>query len=118
MGEPVRSSPSAVADEDSPASVPRDRLRWTHGAEESLRGVYESIARTRPRTAERTVESIVNKVASLTASPSLGQRYPHVEREEVLHLAYGHFRIAYSVEGDGSVTVLGVFHGLIFLPPA
>lgn len=94
------------------------KLRWTHVAEESLRGVYESIAQNRPRTAERTVESIVNKVASLSASPGLGQRYPHVEREEILHLSYGHFRIAYRVEPEGDVTVLGVFHGLIFLPPA
>ncbi|MEM6792501.1 MAG: type II toxin-antitoxin system RelE/ParE family toxin [Acidobacteriota bacterium] len=92
------------------------QVQWTREATESLRDVYEFIAQDRPRTAGRTLESILNKVASLSGSPHLGQLYPYVESGEVQLLTYGHFRIAYRLEKDGLLTVLGVFHGLIFLP--
>ena len=91
------------------------RLSWTEEAAESLRDIFDFIAQNRPRTAERTIESIVNKVDSLAASPSSGQRYPYAEGADVHQLTYGHFRIAYELVGD-HVIVLGVFHGLIFLP--
>ena len=110
-------------------------LTWTFEAVESLRDIYGHIALDRPRTAERTIESIVNKVASLSAAPRSGQRYPYAGNRDVFVLTYGHFRIAYSVDSarelpresaqddvredrkvKDAVTVLGVFHGLIFLP--
>ncbi|MEO1082863.1 MAG: type II toxin-antitoxin system RelE/ParE family toxin [Acidobacteriota bacterium] len=90
--------------------------RWSREATESLRDIYEYIAQDRPHTAARTVESILNKVVSLSGSPHLGQRYPYLDRDDIHLLAYGHFRIAYQVDGDGDIVVLGVFHGLIFLP--
>ena len=90
--------------------------RWTREAAESLRDVYDFIAQDRPHTAARTIESILNKVASLCGSPQLGQHYPYLEKQQVNLLTYGHFRIAYQVEKGGQLVVLGVFHGLIFLP--
>lgn len=95
---------------------------WTFEAIESLREIFGHIAFDRPRTAERTLESILNKVASLSAAPRSGQRYAYAGDSEVFVLTYGHFRIAYRIERapDGparpGITVLGVFHGLIFLP--
>jgi plasmid stabilization system protein ParE len=90
---------------------------WTLEAVESLREIYGHIALDRPRTAERTLESILNKVASLSAAPRSGQRYPYAGDRQVFVLTYGHFRIAYSIDSDQpGITVLGVFHGLIFLP--
>ncbi|MEM9555172.1 MAG: type II toxin-antitoxin system RelE/ParE family toxin [Acidobacteriota bacterium] len=86
---------------------------WTHEAVASLREVYRYIARDRPATAARTIESIVAKVASISAQPSLGQRYPH-EPPGVRHLTYGHFRIGYRVRDDGAVEVLGIFDGRPF----
>ncbi|HEX9735530.1 MAG TPA: type II toxin-antitoxin system RelE/ParE family toxin [Thermoanaerobaculia bacterium] len=102
------------------------RLTWTTEAASSIRDIYQSIARNRPETAQRTVESILNKVDSLTECPDLGQLYRYDSGGAVRVLSYGNFRVAYLVEarndgtgdddGCGEVVVLGVFHGLIFLP--
>jgi plasmid stabilization system protein ParE len=91
------------------------RLRWTAQAESSLVTVFESIAATRPETAQRTLESILHRMRSLAASPIGGRPYPF--RENVDAMSYGHFRVAYQ-RVEGGITLLGVFHGLIFLPPA
>ncbi len=90
-------------------------LRWTSEAEVSLREIYDHIARNRPTTAQRTVESILNRVESLREAPTLGQPYSHRKRS-VRRLTYGQFQIAYLFEDHGTVVILGVFHGLIFLP--
>ena len=90
-------------------------LSWTAEAEASLRDVYNHIARNRPTTAMRTIESILNKAESLREAPTLGQPYPH-RRRKVRKLTYGQFQIAYLLEDDQEVVILGVFHGLIFLP--
>lgn len=92
------------------------QLNWTLEAAQSLREIHEYIAVNRPATAFRTVESIINKVESLAAYPELGHRLPSSERDDLRLLVYGHFRIPYAVAPSGTVTVLGVFHGLIFLP--
>ena len=102
------------------------RLTWTSEAASSIRDIYQSIARNRPETAQRTVESILNKVDSLTEYPDLGHPYRYDSGGAIRVLSYGSFRVAYLVEeggdedGDdqdgGEVVVLGVFHGLIFLP--
>ncbi|RMH20360.1 MAG: type II toxin-antitoxin system RelE/ParE family toxin [Acidobacteria bacterium] len=96
------------------------RLSWTREAVVSLREIHDYIARDRPATAFRTVESIIDKVQSLTGAPELGQRYTYLPEQRVHHLSYGHFRIAYllapNADGDDDVVILGVFHGLIFLP--
>lgn len=90
-------------------------VKWTIEAQQALREIHDYISRNRPETAQRTIESILNKVESLAEVPTLGQRYPH-HAAGVHVLTYGHFRIAYAVEDEGDVKILGVFHGLIFLP--
>ena len=90
-------------------------LRWTAEAESSLREVYDHIARNRPATAQRTIESILNRVESLREAPTLGQSYTH-RQKNVRRLTYGQFQVAYLLENPDSVVILGVFHGLIFLP--
>ncbi len=91
-------------------------LRWTAEAEISLRDVYKYIAQNRPATARRTIESILNRVESLREAPTLGQPWQHHRREGVRRLTYGQFQIAYLFDDPSEVVVLGVFHGLIFLP--
>ncbi|NJL26951.1 MAG: type II toxin-antitoxin system RelE/ParE family toxin [Thermoanaerobaculia bacterium] len=91
-------------------------LKWTLEAVQSLREIHEYIAVNRPATAFRTIESIINKVESLAAYPELGQRLATARRDDLRLLVYGHFRIPYVCSPTGAVTVLGVFHGLIFLP--
>lgn len=90
-------------------------LRWTAEAETSLQEIYRHIAQNRPATARRTLESILHKVESLREAPSLGRPYPH-SGGEIRRFTYGRFQIAYLLDGAGDVVVLGVFHGLIFLP--
>ena len=92
------------------------RLRWTPEAEVSLRDIYDYIGRDRPRTARRTIESIVNRAESLVEYPKLGKPYPYLPDRPVRILTYGEFQVAYLVEDEQSIAVLGVFHGLIFLP--
>ncbi len=92
------------------------KLRWTPEAEHSLREIYNHIAQNRPTTARRTVESILNRVESLREAPELGQSWRHRRRRGVRRLTYGQFHVAYLFDEPGDVVVLGVFHGLIFLP--
>jgi len=93
------------------------RLIWTREATQSLREIHEYIAVNRPATAMRTIESIINKVESLAASPEHGQRLSMAGRKDLRLLVYGHFRLPYLLDdADETVTILGVFHGLIFLP--
>ncbi len=89
-------------------------LRWTTEAEISLREIYNHIAQNRPATAQRTIESILNKAESLREAPTLGQSYPH-HKSPVRLLTYGQFQIAF-LHRDQDMIILGVFHGLIFLP--
>ncbi len=90
-------------------------LKWTSEAEISLREIYKHIAQNRPATALRTIESILNKAESLCEAPSLGQPYPYHQQHSVRLLTYGQFQIAF-LHQEGAIIILGVFHGLIFLP--
>lgn len=92
------------------------RLSWTAEAAATVRDVFASMARDRPQTAHRTLESILNKVESLTECSDLGQPYPYGPKG-VFVLSYGSFKVAYLLEENGDILVLGVFHGLLFLPP-
>ena len=91
-------------------------LRWTAEAENSLREIHDYIARDRPATASRTLDSILHRAASLLDVPTLGQPYAYDSDPAIRVLTYGQFQIAYRVGPGGRVTILGVFHGLIFLP--
>ncbi len=92
-------------------------LRWAGEAEVSLRDIHDYIARDRPATARRTIDSIISRVESLREFPRLGQAYPYQRQRPLRILTYGQFQIAYLLLEDAHrITVLGIFHGLIFLP--
>lgn len=91
-------------------------LRWTSEAEESLREIHDYIAHDRPRTASRTIESIVQRTESLIEFPDQGEPYAYRSERSVRILTYGRFRIVYTAVSPKSLAILGVFHGLIFLP--
>jgi plasmid stabilization system protein ParE len=93
------------------------RLTWTSEAASSIRDIYHSIARNRPETAQRTIESLLNKAESLVEYPDQGHAYRFSpDGLEIRVIRYGNFRIAFLIEEAESIVVLGVFHGLIFLP--
>ena len=89
------------------------KVRWTEEAERWLRQIHEYIARDNPAAAHRTVRGIYDKAESLHAFPERG--YPHTSKSgrSLRVLLYGHFRIAYVVNEDKDVTVVGVFHGAL-----
>ena len=88
-------------------------IRWTAEAERWLRDIYEYIAQDSPVSAERVVTEIYDKVQTLAVFPRMGHVYDPQMDDEVRILLYGHYRIAYLVNSDESIDVLGVFHGAL-----
>jgi plasmid stabilization system protein ParE len=88
-------------------------VNWTDEAEQWLRDIHDFIAQDNPAAAARIVEGIHEKARLLVRFPQLGHRYEEVPDREVRVLLFGHYRIAYLVKGDGSVDILGVFHGAL-----
>jgi len=88
---------------------------WTAEAERWLKDIYEYIARDNPNASVRTVQGIVEKAGLLSRFPELGYRHPcQTKQEQDIRITlYGHYRIAYCVQPDGNVAVLGVFHAAL-----
>jgi plasmid stabilization system protein ParE len=89
------------------------QVRWTEEAERWLREIHDYIARDNPEAALRTARGIYDKIDSLSAFPERG--YPHTSKSgrPLRIILFGHYRIAYTVNHDKDVTVLGVFHGAL-----
>ena len=91
-------------------------LTWTDEAAASLRRIYQEMARTRPQTTKRTLESLLHGIESLVTYPDLGRPYRYCGERPIRVLGYGGFQVAYRIEEDDSIIVLGVFAGSLFLP--
>jgi len=89
------------------------QINWTQEAQAWLRDIYSYIASDNPDAAQSTISGIVDKVQLLEHHPELGQRYEAETSREVRILLYGHYRIAYLIRPNGSIDVLGVFHGAL-----
>ncbi len=89
------------------------QVRWTEEAEHWLREIHDHIALDHPEAAWRTVRGIYDKVKSLGSFPERGYQHVSKRGRPLRILLYGHFRIAYHVNDDRDVTVLGVFHGAL-----
>ena len=89
------------------------QIRWTLEAERWLREIYDYIARDNPAAALRTVQGIAERAETLTRFPERGYRYQERSEKHIRILLYGHYRIAYLLQGTESVTILGVFHGAL-----
>ena len=89
------------------------QIRWTREAELWLREIHEYIARDNPSAALRTVQGIVEKAETLTRFPERGYRYHPRSERHIRILLYGHYRIAYRLNNDGDIDILGVFHGAL-----
>ena len=86
-------------------------IRWTAEAERWLREIHDYIAQDHPETALRTVRGIYNKVQSLNGFPERGYAHKSKSGRSLRILLYGHYRVAYTVNEDKDVTIIGVFHG-------
>ena len=83
---------------------------WTLEASRCLEEIYECIALDSPNSAHKVASGIYAKIQLLRRQPRLGQRYEPIADREVREVLFGHYRIAYVVETDERVEILGIFH--------
>lgn len=88
-------------------------IRWTREAVYWLKEIHQYIAVDNPHAAKRVVEDICQKVQVLRRLPEIGYRYERYPDLNVRILLYGHYRIAYLIKEDGSIDILGIFHGAL-----
>ncbi len=86
-------------------------LIWTEESERWLKDIFDYISADNPAAAEGVVSGIYDRTQTLLTFPESGYRYQG-STEDVRILQYGHYRIAYKVEGE-DIFVLGVFHGAL-----
>ena len=86
---------------------------WSERALAWLDDILRYIAKDNPSAAKRTVEAIYDKAMLLSKFPELGYRYEGCTEQDVRILLYGHYRIAYSIEKDGRVGIIGVYHAAL-----
>ncbi len=84
---------------------------WTREAAACLEAIRDYIAADSPAGAHKVVCGIYDKIQLLRTHPLLGQRYEPIADREVREILYGHYRIAYLLENEQRVEVLGIFHG-------
>ena len=89
------------------------KINWTAEAEQWLRDIYDYISSDKPEAARMVVEGIYEKVQILRRFPEVGHRYDCAPDLRIRILLYGHYRIAYLINEDQSIDILGVFHGAL-----
>jgi plasmid stabilization system protein ParE len=87
-------------------------VNWTSEAQRWLEDIFEYIAADNPSAAAGVIAGIYKRSQVLAEFPEIGYPYQSSSRE-VRILLYGHYRIAYLVKDDGSIDILGVFHGAL-----
>lgn len=89
-------------------------LIWTREAERWLQDIFEHIALDDKEAASRTLEGILGKAELLTQHPELGYRYAS-KSTQLRILLHHHYRIAYYINADEVIVIIGVFHGALSL---
>ena len=88
-------------------------VRWSPTALFWLREIRSYIARDNPDAARRTVRGIVERLEVLERFPEIGQLHETRSGRPYRVLLYGHYRIAYRVVEEGTVELIGIFHGAL-----
>lgn len=91
------------------------QIIWTNTALDWLRRIHDYIAKDSPSAAQRVVNGIYEKSLLLKSFPRLGYRFEEIDDREVRILLYGHYQIAYQIESDDEIRILGVFHAAMNL---
>ncbi len=89
------------------------KIEWTDEAIFWLKDIHDYIAQDNKRIAEKITKEIYNKVQILATFPQIGYIYPNDRELEIRILLYGHYRIAYLINNENSISILGVFHGAL-----
>lgn len=88
-------------------------IRWTREAVYWFKEIHQYIAADNPVAAQKVARSIYEKVQILRRLPEIGHRYERYPDLNVRILLYGHYRIAYLIKENGSIDILGIFHGAL-----
>ncbi len=88
------------------------KVNWTFEAQKWLEDIFEHIAEDNPRAAGEVVAGIYERSQVLSDHPEIGYRYQSSSRQ-VRILLYGHYRIAYLINDNHDIDILGVFHGAL-----
>ncbi len=89
------------------------KIEWTDEAKYWLKDIHDYIAQDNKRIAKKITKEIYNKVQILATFPQVGYIYPNDKELEIRILLYGHYRIAYLIKDENSISILGVFHGAL-----
>ena len=89
------------------------KIRWSHEAGQWLKEIYDYIAQDNPTAAGKVISGIYEKAQLLCDFPKLGYRHREEPEGDIRILLYGHYRIAYLINKEGIVDILGVFHGAL-----
>ena len=87
-------------------------IRWTEESLRWLEDIYEYVSTDNPSAASRIIQGIRERTEDVLAFPEIGYRYTQSTRH-IRILLYGHYRIAYLVDDDGSIDVIGIFHSAL-----
>ena len=85
-------------------------VRWTVGAREDLRAIFEYISRDSPTYAAAVAGRVVAAVGRLRSHPKLGRVVPEYENETIRELVVASYRVVYRVRGQ-RVGIVAVVHG-------
>jgi len=88
-------------------------IRWTDEAVRWLQDIHDYISKDSPISAQKVVTGIYDRAQILAGFPEIGYIFRKEKDGLVRILLFGHYRIAYLVRNDESVTILGVFHGAL-----
>lgn len=87
-------------------------LRWSTEAQQWLKEIFDYIAQDNPQAAHKVVTEIYQKAQILESFPEIGYNYRKEPEGDIRILLYGHYRIAYLIQGE-IIDILGVFHGAL-----
>ena len=83
---------------------------WSSQAIQDLEEIHSYISRDKPIAADRVVEGIYDTAQMLRRSPRIGWRYELIEDREVRILLHRPYQIAYEVQTETLVEILGIYH--------
>jgi addiction module RelE/StbE family toxin len=85
-------------------------IRWTVGAREDLREIFDYIGRDSTVYAAATVERIIATIEQIRRNPKLGRVVPEYDDETIRELVVGNYRVVYRLRGQ-RIGVIAVVHG-------
>ena len=87
-------------------------VRWTEESLRWLQDIYEYVSLDDPPAASKIIQGIYDRAQGVRDFPEIEYRYAPSDRH-IRILLYGHYRIAYLINDEGDIDILGVFHSAL-----